>query len=337
MNEDARTEAGAPAPAGPLRIGTRKSQMALRQAEAVAGAASRAAPALQTRIVARQAQADKDLKSRLSALGGKGGAFITAMREMMCRQEVDVAMHSLKDMPGNAEYYVDDRFVLGAFLPRDDPRDVLVLRKGLERLPAGAVIGTASVRRAAFARRLYPDATVVPFRGAADKRIERMDQGIPMQFNYGGQTPCVDALILAKSGLERLSLQHRISRVFSVGEMCPAAGQGIVVVEALRARADLAGLLAAISDRQAAYCAQAERAVLKALNGHCDSPIGCHAWIADGMLRIEAVVIAGDGKASIHVSDGSGFTDPHSLGARVGRRLNQLGAQQLLQEQRAQD
>jgi len=323
-----------------FKIGTRASVMAVRQSEAVIQALQEKFPQHRFEMVTRPADADRDLKSRLSAMGGKGGAFINAMRTMMHSGDADMAMHSLKDLPGNDEYYANTDFSLGACLPRGDPRDALVVKSGAHAQEDGyapAVIGTASVRRTAFLRRLFPAAHIVPFRGAADKRIDRLDGSVPMEFNYGSKTPAIDALVLAKAGLERIDLKNRISRVFSVAEMCPAVGQGIVVVEYASANEKVRRLLAAINHQETAYCYRAERALLKTLNGHCDSPIGGLAWIENGKLKLKATVISIDGSSVIEVDDETDYADPAALGTRVGERLNQLGAQTIIKESRFVD
>jgi hydroxymethylbilane synthase len=324
---------------GTYRIGTRASVMAVRQTEAVIRALQQRFPACRFEMVTRQADADRDLKSRLSAMGGKGGAFITAMRAMMQSGDADMAMHSLKDLPGSDDYYADTDFAIGACLPRSDPRDALVVKAGGDARNADslAVIGTSSVRRTAFLRRLFPRARIVPFRGAADKRIERLDGGVPMTFNYGASTPPLDAIVLAKSGLERIDLGARISRVFSVDEMCPAVGQGVVIVEYASANEKVRRLLAGIDDRETAYCYRAERAVLRALNGHCDSPIAGHAWLDDGKLNLKAAVVSIDGRSLVEVSDETANADPIAFGTRVGERLNRLGAQTIIDESRNVD
>jgi hydroxymethylbilane synthase len=313
--------------------------MAVRQSEAVIQALREKFPDHRFDMVTRPADADRDLKSRLSAMGGKGGAFISAMRAMMQSGDADMAMHSLKDLPGNDEYYADTSFSLGACLPRSDPRDALVVKSGTVQDDgySPAVIGTSSVRRTAFLRRLFSASRIVPFRGAADKRIDRLDGNVPMEFNYGAKTPAIDALVLAKAGLERIDLKHRISRVFSLSEMCPAVGQGIVVVEFASANEKVRRLLAAIDHRETAYCYRAERALLRTLNGHCDSPIGGHAWIENGKLKLKAVVISIDGGSLIEVDDETDYADPVALGTRVGERLNELGAQTIIKESRFVD
>lgn len=319
------------------KIGTRASLMAVRQTEAIIQALQAQFPQHRFEMVTRQAHADLDLKSRLGALGGKGGAFVTAMHEMMLKGEADMVMHSLKDLPGNEEYYADTRFSVGACLPRSNPCDALVLKQGLAADTAPAVIGTSSVRRAAFLRRLYRNAQIVPFRGAADKRVSRLDSGTPMEFNYGGKTPPLDALVLACAGLERIGLGNRISRRFTPDEMCPAVGQGVVVAEYATGNDEVRALLAAINHRETMYCYQAERALLRALNGHCDSPIGAHAWVEDGELKLRGIVVSLDGASAIEVFDSSSNIDPVSLGMRAGQRLNKLGAQAIIEETRYAD
>ena len=317
-----------------FRIGTRASLMAVRQTEAMLALLRQHFPEHQFEMVTRPADADLDLKSRLGAMGGKGGAFITAMHQMVQAGEADMVMHSLKDLPGNDEYYADKRFSIGACMPRSDPRDAMVLRQDMAVDDVPAVFGTASVRRAAFLRRLFPSAKVVPFRGAADKRVARMDGGVPMEFNYGGKTPPVDALLLAKAGLERISLGHRISRVFSPQEMCPAVGQGIVIAEYETGNDEVKHLLDTINHRETMYCYQAERAMLRELNGHCDSPIGAYAWIEQGRLHLKGIVIAADGRSAVEVVDVTDYATPEALGTRLGERLNQLGAQIIIRETR---
>lgn len=315
-----------------FRIGTRASKMALAQSEAVRAALAAAFPEHRFELVTRPAPADRDHKSRLGALGGKGGAFIQAMRDMMTAGEADMAMHSLKDLPGNDEYYAETGFAIGACLPRDDARDALVLREGLSSAPA--VIGTSSIRRRAFLRRLFPAAEVVAFRGSADLRLDRLDRGTPMEFNYGGATPPVDAVVLAKAGLHRIDLGHRISRVLEVEEMCPAVGQGVVIVEYQTGNEEIGRLLAAINHRPTSYLYQAERAMLRELNGHCDSSIGGYATIEGGRLHLRGVVVSADGRSLIEVIDSTPNAAPADLGARVGERLNALGAQTIIEESR---
>ncbi|MGE0544977.1 MAG: hydroxymethylbilane synthase [Dehalococcoidia bacterium] len=322
-----------------FRIGTRASQMAVAQSEAVRAALAARYPEHRFELVTRPASADLDTKSRLGALGGKGGAFIQDMRDMMLSGEADMAMHSLKDLPGNDEYYSDATFAIGACLAREDPSDALVLKVGKTFDPASppAVIGTSSIRRRAFLRRMFPQSEVVAYRGSGDLRLARLDGDTPMEFNYGGRTPIPDALVLASNGLARIGCSDRISYVFPDSDMCPAVGQGVVVVEYPTANAALGRMLAEINHRETMWCWQAERAMLRELNGHCDAPIGGLARIAGGRLHLKGAVISPDGGSLIEVVDSTENLPPTDLGSRVGRRLNALGARLIIEEGRFVD
>ncbi len=319
-----------------FRIATRASRMAMAQSEAVRVALQARFPEHRFELVNRPTPADLDTKSRLGAHGGKGGAFIQSMREMMSAGEADMAMHSLKDLPGNDEYYGDSTFALGACLRREDARDALVMKAGVTFDPTRppAVIGTSSIRRRAFLRRIFPDAEVVAFRGSADLRLSRLDGGIPMEFNYGGRTTVPDAIMLAQNGLARIGFADRISHLFPVETMCPAVGQGVVVVEYPAANAALGRMLAEINDRETMWCYQAERAMLRVLDGHCDASIGGYAHLAGGKLHLRGAVISPDGKSLVEVVDSSVNAPPTDLGTRVGLRLNALGARTIIEEGR---
>jgi hydroxymethylbilane synthase len=158
-----------------------------------------------------------------------------------------------------------------------------------------------------------------------------------MEFNYGGRTPAIDALVLASSGLERIGQGGRISRIFPVDEMCPAVGQGVVVVEYAAGNGEVRELLAGIDHKPTAFAYKAERALLRALEGHCDSPIGGFAQITEGKLSLTGVVISLDGRSMVSVSDDTQSAPPEDLGTRVGRRMNDLGAQAIIAESRFAD
>lgn len=310
--------------------------MAMAQSEAVRSALQARFPEHRFELVNRPASADLDLKSRLGALGGKGGAFIQDMRDMMLQDRADMAMHSLKDLPGNDEYYRDNTFAIGACLPRDDASDALVMKAGVTFDPGSppAVIGTSSIRRRAFLRRLFPDSDIVAFRGSADLRLSRLDEGRPMQFNYGARAAVPQALVLAGNGLKRIGLGKRISHVFDDRDMCPAVGQGVVIVEYPAANTALGRMLAEINHRETMWCWQAERAMLRVLDGHCDASIGGLARIVGGRLCLRGAVISPDGGSLIEVVDASVNAPPADLGTRVGRRLNALGARTIIEEGR---
>ena len=217
-----------------MRIGTRKSTMALAQTEEIARQLRAAWPDLPVEIVKFDTRGDDDQVSKLLRHGGKGGAFVAEIRAAVRRGELQAAMHSLKDMPGNEE---TPGLVIGAMLARDPPGDALVVRPGVtigeirNAKGRGYKIGTNSVRRASYLRRLFPEVEVIHFRGAADTRVRKLDTGQLQQMPDGSARGPADALVMARSGLERVGLAGRIVHDFSPAEMLPAVGQGIVAVE----------------------------------------------------------------------------------------------------------
>src|ERR1700759_3460619 len=225
--------------------------MALAQTEAIARQLTAAVPGLDVEIVKFETTGDIDQTGKLLPHGGKGGAFVAQIREAVLRGELHAAMHSLKDMPGNED---TPGLVLGATLSRDPPSDALVLRPGLSledfrrARGRGFKIGTNAVRRAAYARRLFPDVEVIHYRGAADTRVRKLDAGEKQKLPDGGAVGPADALIMARSGLERVGLAGRIAYEFPVADMLPAVGQGIVAVECAARDFDTCCILSAIDD-----------------------------------------------------------------------------------------
>src|ERR1700744_2463683 len=208
-----------------MRIGTRRSVMALAQTEEIARRLTAAVPDIDVEIVKFETSGDQDQIGKLLPHGGKGGAFVAEIRNAVRAGELQAAMHSLKDMPGNED---TPGLVIGAALSRDPATDVLVLRPGLsiKQLKAsrgkGFKIGTNAVRRAAYARRLFPDIEVIHYRGAADTRVRKLDHLEMQRLPDGGAVGAADALILARSGLERGGLASRIAYEFLPQEMLPA-------------------------------------------------------------------------------------------------------------------
>src|SRR5258707_9270459 len=216
-----------------IRIGTRKSVMALAQTEEIARRLAAADPELDVEIVKFETTGDSDQTGKLLQHGGKGGAFVAQIRAAVLSGDLDAAMHSLKDMPGNED---TPGLVIGATLSRDPPTDALVMRAGLSiddlrrSRGKGFKIGTNAVRRAAYGRRLFPDVEGIHYRGAADTRGRKLDNSEMQRLPDGGEVGPADALIMARSGLERVGLSGRIAYEFSLQEMLPAVGQGIVAV-----------------------------------------------------------------------------------------------------------
>ncbi|HMI17563.1 MAG TPA: hydroxymethylbilane synthase, partial [Bradyrhizobium sp.] len=277
-----------------IRIGTRKSVMALAQTEEIARRLTAAAPELDVEIVKFETSGDSDQIGKLLQHGGKGGAFVAEIRKAVISGELQAAMHSLKDMPGNED---TPGLVIGATLARDPPGDALVLRAGVSiddlrrSRGKGFKIGTNAVRRAAYARRLFPDIEVIHYRGAADTRVRKLDNSEMQRLPEGGAVGPADALIMARSGLERVGLASRIAYEFSIQEMLPAAGQGIVAVECAIDDWQTRRLLSLIDDPDAHRSADAEREVLWVLNGHCNSPIAGFSTIDGAQMSLTAAVL----------------------------------------------
>jgi hydroxymethylbilane synthase len=311
--------------------------MALAQTEAIARQLAAAIPGIDVEIVKFETTGDIDQTGKLLPHGGKGGAFVAEIRDAVRAGALHAAMHSLKDVPGNED---TPGLVIGALLARDPATDVLVLRPGLsiDQLKAsrgkGFKIGTNAVRRAAYARRLFPEIEVIHYRGAADTRVRKLDGLEKQRLADGGAVGPADALIMARSGLERVGLAQRIAYEFPVAEMLPAVGQGIVAVECAAGDWPTRSILAKIDDPAARRCADAEREVLWVLNGHCNSPIAGFATIDGSQLSLTASVLDEDGRRFIEVSRSGPADRPRELGRAVGLELLGKGAAEIIERSR---
>ncbi|HMH63746.1 MAG TPA: hydroxymethylbilane synthase [Bradyrhizobium sp.] len=320
-----------------IRIGTRKSVMALAQTEEIARRLTAAAPELDVEIVKFETSGDSDQIGKLLQHGGKGGAFVAEIRKAVISGELQAAMHSLKDMPGNED---TPGLVIGATLARDPPGDALVLRAGVSiddlrrSRGKGFKIGTNAVRRAAYARRLFPDIEVIHYRGAADTRVRKLDNSEMQRLPEGGAVGPADALIMARSGLERVGLASRIAYEFSIQEMLPAAGQGIVAVECAIDDWQTRRLLSLIDDPDAHKSADAEREVLWVLNGHCNSPIAAFSTIDGPQMSLTASVLDEAGSLFIEASRSGPANRPRELGRAVGLELLDKGAAEIIERSR---
>jgi hydroxymethylbilane synthase len=320
-----------------MQIGTRKSTMALAQTEDIARRLKAAAPDLDVEIVKFETVGDTDQTSKLLTHGGKGGAFVAEIRAAVRSGKLHAAMHSLKDMPGNED---TPGLVIGAALARDPPTDALVLRTGvsIEDIRAsrgkGFKIGTNAVRRAAYARRLFPEIEVIHFRGAADTRVRKLDRRELQRLPGGGEVGPADALIMARSGLERVGLANRIAYDFSPLEMLPAVGQGIVAVECAAADWQTRRYLSLIDDPAAHLSCDAEREVLWVLNGHCNSPIAGYSTIDGTQMSLTASVLDEVGGQFLEVSRSGPAERPRELGRAVGLELLDKGAAAIIERTR---
>jgi hydroxymethylbilane synthase len=320
-----------------FRIGTRKSTMALAQTAEIARRLTAAVPGIEVEIVKFDTTGDVDQTGKLLPHGGKGGAFVAQIRSAVLAGDLHAAMHSLKDMPGNED---TPGLAIGATLSRDPPGDALVLRAGIsvdavrKSRGKGFKIGTNAVRRAAYARRLFPEIEVIHFRGAADTRVRKLDSGEKQRLPDGGAVGPADALIMARSGLERVGLASRIAYEFSIQEMLPAVGQGIVAVECAARDWQTRGILAAIDDATAHACADAEREVLWVLNGHCNSPIAGYSEVDGALMSLTASVLDESGGLFIEASRSGPADRPRELGRAVGLELLAKGAADIIERSR---
>lgn len=292
-----------------IRVATRGSALALAQARLVADRLSAAGARVE--IVPMRTEGDRLAEARLATLGGKG-LFVREIEEALLRGEVDVAVHSLKDLPAE----LPAGLCLAAFPERADARDVLVTRRPLRfaELPAGAVLGTSSPRRRALALAARPDLVVEPIRGNVDTRLRKLD---------GGDW---DAIVLAAAGLRRLGITPRHAEPLAPDVFVPAVGQGVLAVEARAGDAATLAALRALEHEATRACALAERAFLGRLGASCVTPMAAHARLAGGRLVVDGVVASEDGRTVLRESAEGPAERAASLGARVAEGLLARGA-----------
>ena len=297
-----------------LRIGTRGSALALVQAGAVAAALRESGAPVE--IVPMRTEGDRRLGARLADVGGKG-LFVREIEEALLAERVDVAVHSLKDLPAE----VPGGLVLAAFPPREDPADVLVTPGGggLGDLPAGSRVGTASLRRQAMILAARPDLSVVTMRGNVDTRLGKLAAG------------ACDALVLAAAGLRRLGVTPAHAHTLDVETFVPAVGQGIIAVEIRDGDAATAALVARLDDPDTHACARAERAYLRRLGASCNTPMAAHARLdrSDGRprLRMTAMVASEDGRHVLRADAAGAPAEADALGQGLAELLLERGAE----------
>lgn len=292
----------------PLRLGTRRSPMAMVQSAHVAELVT-ARTGHQVELIGLTTFGDVS-QAELAQIGGTG-VFVSELRKRLLNGDIDFAVHSLKDLPT----WQDSSLTLAAVPPRSDPRDALVARNGakLADLPAAARIGTGSPRRAAQLLMIRPDLQPVPIRGNAGTRLGKVDSGD------------VDAVVLAYAGLARIGRLDAVTQVFELDEMMPAPGQGALAVECLVSRPDLARLLGQVDDPPSRAATEAERAVLAALQAGCSAPIGAYAAGANE-LRLDAIVAAADGGGALRASAAGPAEQAAAIGRQVAAELLRRGA-----------
>ncbi len=294
-----------------LRIGSRGSQLALWQARRIQQRLEQMGEACRIEVI--KTTGDKITDVPLAQVGSKG-LFTKEIEEALLEGCVDLAVHSLKDLPTE----LPRGLTIAAIAEREDPRDAVVGAR-LGDLPGGARVGTSSLRRAAQLKALRPDLTIEPLRGNLDTRLRKLEEG-----RY-------DAIVAACAGLKRLGWEHRIAEVLEPRVMCPAVGQGALAVETREDGGSVWAVCRRLDDPGARAAVTAERAVLRALGGGCQVPLGACGRVADGILHLEAVVAAPDGSRLIRLEESGPAAEAERIGMRVGRRLLEAGADHILE------
>ena len=291
-----------------LRIGTRGSPLALAQANLVRARFAAAHGLAPERIELNVIRTTGDMiRDRPLAEAGGKGLFTKEIEEALLAGAIDIAVHSAKDM----STVLPRGLSIQAVLPREDARDVFISRKAktLRQLPAGATVGTGSLRRQALVKRLRGDLAVVPFRGNVETRLRKVEDGV------------VDATLLALAGLKRLGRADAATEILALDEFIPAVGQGIIAIEAREDDKTTRSLLEAMTDADTATALVAERAFLGVLDGSCRTPIAGHATVDGGRLAFRGLIAKPDGSEVHECTRAGPVADAAALGADAGREL----------------
>ena len=298
-------------------IATRESALALWQARYVAALLQKRIPGLGVSLLGMTTEGDRRLEVSLARIGGKG-LFVKELEQALYDGRADIAVHSMKDVPME----LPPGFRIAAMIAREDPRDAFVSNRfpDLQSLPKGSVVGTSSLRRQSQIRARHPHLVVRPLRGNVQTRLRKLDEG---EFA---------AIILAAAGLQRLSLQQRVTAFLEPEESLPAVGQGALGIECREDRADLRELLAQLEDAQTRCCVEAERSLSRELAGSCNVPLGGYAQLIGDKMRLRGFVARPDGSKLIEDDLTLPFTDSvaDTIGRDMARRLAERGAREIL-------
>jgi hydroxymethylbilane synthase len=300
-----------------LIVGTRGSQLALWQAEWVQRQLKQIAPDLSVVLKRIQTSGDKIQDVPLAKVGGKG-LFVKEIEEALLRKDIDLAVHSMKDLPA----VLPAGLLIICVPEREDPRDALLTRdkKKLDALPLGARVGTSSLRRQAQLLHVRPDLQIKMLRGNVDTRLRKLQE------NH------FDAIVLAASGLKRLGWEEHITECLSVDVSLPAIGQGALGIEGREDDGFVRNLVSRLEHQQTRVTVTAERALLKRLEGGCQVPIAGHAVLQEESLTLDGLVISLDGKQYVRYLLSGSMSEAESIGRKVAEGLLDRGAQPILQE-----
>jgi len=301
--------------APPVVIGTRGSKLALWQAEWVRAALGQRFPGVDFELAIIKTEGDKILDVPLAKVGGKG-LFVKEIEEALLQGRADLAVHSMKDMPSE----VPARLAIGAVPERESPADALIARNGLTlgEIPAGGVVGTSSLRRAAQLRHLRPDLEIVPLRGNVETRVRKLE------------SETLAAVVLAAAGLKRLGLEHRVSEYLNEERMLPAVGQGALCIEVREGDARIGPMVAALDHPATRTVVSGERAFLKRLQGGCQVPIAGHGRLDGAQFTLTGLVADLDGSTVIkHRLEGPAAA-AERIGIELAETLLDRGAEEIL-------
>ena len=299
-----------------IKIGTRKSALALWQAEFIKSELQRLNPSITVELVHFNTKGDRILEKPLAEVGGKG-LFTAELEAAMHAGDIDIAVHSLKDMPTE----LPQGLTLGAISKREVPYDALISPqyKTLDKLPKGARIGTSSLRRQAQLLHRRPDLKIEVIRGNVQTRLNKIE------------TEGLDGVILAQAGLKRLGLDHQITQVFTADEMIPAVGQGALAIECRADDVEMLDMLSLIDDEPTRLAVEGERSFLNQLNGNCQVPMGVHGTIEKGQLTLKALIASTDGK-TVYEGELSGpATKSVMLGKNLAKALYEEGGKHIIE------
>lgn len=307
---------------GKLVIASRESRLAMWQAENVRARLLELYPLSTVEIRGMTTRGDQILDRTLSKVGGKG-LFVKELEVAMQDGHADLAVHSLKDVPME----LPEGFELAAVLEREDPRDAFVSNDfaSLDALPAGAVVGTSSLRRQALIAARFPHLVIAPLRGNLDTRLGKLDRG-----EYA-------AIILAAAGLKRLGMASRIRSCIEPEQSLPAPGQGAMAIEILSDRAELRALLAPLNHVDTERAVRAERTLSKTFGGSCQIPLAAFATVDQGGMRLRAMVATPDGTRIAHAEVNGAANDPEALGHQIAAALHAQDATAILAACRVDD
>ena len=298
-----------------IRIATRKSKLALWQANHVSNLLKKLPEIEDVELLPLSTKGDQILDQNLQKIGGKG-LFIKELEYAILQNKADIAVHSMKDLP----VLLQEEFFIAAVLKRESPFDCLVSKKKLKlaELESGSLVGSSSLRRQSQILKLRPDLRVKNLRGNVNTRIDKLESG-----DY-------DAIILAEAGQDRLELSGEISQTFSTAEMLPAAAQGVIGIECLRQKEEIIDIVGRINDFETEVTTICERSVNSALFADCHSPIGSYATYANGKCRLESIVISPDGSVEARDTVTGSANNAEELGLELADRLKQIGAIEIL-------